>query len=99
MTVQAFAPGPTSSIAVSESSQSVLIGGDGAQVMVTNSGAAVVFIAFGQGSVTASVGDTPILPGSVQVFSRSPRMHTHAAALCAAGQSSHSIYFTSGGGI
>lgn len=67
------------------------------QVMVTSAaGNSIAFINFGTSTVEAAVTDTPILPGTVQVFTvPSGGLTTHVAAI---GTSSTTLYFTSGEG-
>jgi len=55
---------------------------------------AVAFLKFGTSAVTAAVTDTPILPGTVQVFTI-PIDVTHVAAI---GTTATTLYFTVGEG-
>ena len=65
------------------------------QVMVTSAAAnTIAFIKFGSVTVEAAVTDTPILPGTVQVFTI-PLDATNVAAIGTAGTT---LYFTSGEG-
>jgi len=91
-----FTPGATVSRAVTGSSASVALGaGGGLQVMVTSAaGNTIAFIKFGTSSVTAAVTDTPILPGTVQVFTIATTV-THVAAI---GTTATTLYFTTGDG-
>lgn len=90
-----FTPGATVSRTVSGASASVALGaGGGLQVMVTSDPAnSIAFIKFGESAVTAALTDTPILPGTVQVFTIAATT-THVAAIGTAG----TLYFTGGDG-
>jgi hypothetical protein len=83
-------------LAVTDATGSVALAKSGLnQVMVTSAAAnSIAFIAFGTSAVTAAVTDTPILPGTVQVFTI-PHSVTHVAAI---GTASTTLYFTSGEG-
>lgn len=86
-TVSRAVTGTTASVALSDAQSN--------QVMVTSaSGNSIAFIKFGASDVTAAVTDTPILPGTAQVFTKQPSM-THVAAIGTAGTT---LYFTSGDG-
>lgn len=63
------------------------------QIMVTG-GSAIAFIKFGSSTVEAAVTDIPILPSTKYVFSISPQISTHVAAIGTAG----TLYFTVGNG-
>ena len=93
-----FTPGPTVSRAVTGTTASVQItiaATHGYQVMVTSpAGNAIAFIKFGASTVEAAVTDTPILPGTVQVFPV-PASTLYVAAI---GTSGTTLYFTSGDG-
>lgn len=98
----AFTPGPTVNLAVTGTTGSVALGtGGGAsgtpQVMVTApAGGQIVFIKFGSSSVAAvAATDTPILPGTAQIFTP-PGGTTHVAAITAT--STQTLYFTTGHG-
>lgn len=92
-----FTPAGTVSVSVSAASSRTALTRASNSVMVTApAGGAVCFINFGSSSVTAAVTDTPILPGSVQVFSP-PASATHIAAICAS--STQTLYATCGEGV
>ncbi len=91
-----FTPGVTVSRTVTSSSANVAVTGTAQQVMVSSPLANnIAFINFGTSSaVTAAVTDTPILPGTVQVFTI-PSDATHVAAI---GSATTTLYFTRGDG-
>lgn len=91
-----FTPGGTVSRAVTGATANVALSdAQSNQVMVTSaSGNSIAFIKFGASDVTAAVTDTPILPGTVQVFTKQPSMTTVAAI----GTAGTTLYFTSGDG-
>lgn len=88
-TVSLAVTGSTGSVALSKAVLS--------QVMVTSAAAnSIAFIKFGTSAVTAAVTDTPILPGTVQVFTvPNDGTVTHVAAI---GTASTTLYFTVGEG-
>lgn len=89
-----FTPGSTVSRTVSGASANVALTGSGLQVMVSSLAAnAIAFITFGTSAVTAALTDTPVLPGTVQVFTIPPGT-THVAAIGTAG----TLYLTRGDG-
>lgn len=93
-----FTPGATVSLAVTGTTGNVAMSKPaGRQIMVTSLAAnAATFIAFGtSAAVEAAVTDTPILPGTVNVFTV-PSAWTHVAAITATGTAT--LYFTSGDG-
>lgn len=93
-----FTPGGTVSRTVTGTSANVALSKASAQqVMVTSAaGNSIAFIKFGDSSaVTAAVTDTPILPGTVQVFTISGTA-THVAAI---GTTGTTLYFTTGDGV
>ncbi|MEG3641098.1 hypothetical protein [Magnetococcus sp. PR-3] len=102
MNVHAYSiGGKTATLVVSDTTQSMSIPQTKQgfqQVLITNSGDAVVFMALGDATVTADSEDTPILPGSAQPFSRG-NGDTHLAAICASGQSSNALHVTPGKGV
>jgi hypothetical protein len=93
-----FTPGPTVSRTVTGTTARVQItiaATHGYQLMVTSpAGGAIAFIAFGSATVEAAVTDTPILPGTVQIFTV-PASTLYVAAI---GTSGTTLYFTSGDG-
>lgn len=94
--VNPISPAGTVSRTVTGSSANVALAKAANQVVVTSpSTNSIAFIAFGtSSSVTAAVTDTPILPGTVQVFSTGVNI-TYVAAIGTAGTT---LYFTSGEG-
>ncbi len=65
-------------------------------VRLYNAGSVVVFVAFGDSTVTASTtANMPIAPGSVEAFTVSPTQ-THVAGITASG--SATLYATPGAG-
>lgn len=91
-----FTPAGTVSLAVTGATARVALPRPGAnQIMVTSPAAnAIAFIKFDQATVTAAVTDTPILPGTSQVFTV-PLDASHVAAI---GTASTTLYFTVGEG-
>lgn len=88
-----LSPAGTVSRSVTGSSANVALAKAANHVMVSSPATnAIAFINFGTSSaVTAAVTDTPILPGSVQVFSTGVNI-TYVAAI---GTSGSTLYFTS----
>jgi hypothetical protein len=98
MSILPFTPGATVSRAVTSSSARVALPTTrGNQILVTSPGgeATTSFIKFGASDVVAVATDTPILAGTVQVFSVPPG-NTHVAAINASG--AQTLYFTGGDG-
>ncbi len=91
-----FTPAGTVSRTVTGTTARVALAKSGLnQVMVTSlAGNAIAFINFGSVTVEAAVTDTPILPGTVQMFTI-PQDTTNVAAIGTAGTT---LYFTSGEG-
>lgn len=92
-----FIPGPTVSIAGTTSTAAVALGvgpTSRKDVMIYNSGTTVAFFKFGVAGVTAAVTDTPIAPGSMNIFHANDM--THVAAIMGSGTAT--LYFTSGYG-
>ncbi len=91
-----FTPAGTVSRTVTSTTATVALAKTGLnQVMVTSPAAnAIAFINFGSSSVTAAVTDTPVLPGTVQMFTI-PQDVTNASAI---GTTGTTLYFTSGEG-
>ena len=91
---------PSASISATTSSSRVALPNSTAtQVMVTApaTNADVALIRFGSSDITALTTSTPILPGTVQVFTvPGDGIVTHVAAICAT--STASLIFTSGMG-
>lgn len=94
--VNPITPAGTVSRVVTGTSANVALAKAANQVVVTSpSTNSIAFIAFGtSSSVTAAVTDTPILPGTVQVFSTGVNI-TYVAAIGTVGTT---LYFTSGEG-
>lgn len=91
-----FTPGGTVSRAVTGTTANVALSSThGLQVMVTSAATnSLAFIKFGASTVEATTSDTPILPGTVQVFTI-PSGTLYVAAI---GTSGTTLYFTSGDG-
>ena len=90
-----FTPGTTVSLAVTGTTGRVAVTGNGDQVLVSSLAAnAIAFIKMGDSTVTAAVTDTPILPGTVQVFT----IPSGATNIAAIGTASTTLYFTRGDG-
>lgn len=93
--MQAFHPiGNTSNIAVTATSQALAItAGVSDAVSVTNSGTQVIFVAFGDASVTVTVATgIPLLSNNFRDFGR--RSETHMAVI--AGAVGSTAYLTKG---
>jgi hypothetical protein len=95
-----FTPGNTVAITITSSSAETAIQtGTGDQVMVSSlAGNAIAFVAFGISSTTVTIpttatNGTPILPGTVQVFTVPPGT-THIAVIGTSG----TLYVTRGDG-
>lgn len=81
------------------SSAAIYDGGGPVQVLVSNEGTATVFINFGDDTVTAATTNTPVLAGTVQVFTvENPGKSAIWAAVRAAGATGN-VYFTPGRGL
>jgi hypothetical protein len=97
-----FAPiaGSTVSINVSASSQSVKLNKHG-QTRIANQGSAWVWIAAGDSTITATTGNIPIAPGSVEVltFDRPGGTTGELYIAAIAAGTTGLISFTSGGGV
>lgn len=90
-----FTPAGTVSLAVTAATARVALAKTSNQVLVNSpSSNSIAFIKFDQVTVVAAVTDTPILPGTVQVFTV-PLDATHVAAI---GTPATTLYFTSGEG-
>lgn len=100
-TSQAFTPGATVTLAVVAASISGALGlpSGNRQVLITSPAGGTqvtVFIRFGNSAVVATAADTPILPGTAQIFSIGSSV-THIAAFgSAAGPTA--LYATTGHG-
>lgn len=90
-----FTPGATASISVTTSSARVALPAGGGQLAVLNNGGGVVFIKFGDSTVTAAVTDIPVEIGVARGFTP-PGTATHVAAIIASGTAT--VYFTAGEG-
>lgn len=64
-------------------------------VRVANTGTVPVFIRFGGSAVVATTGNMPVLPGTVEVFTKGA--YDRVAAITASGTAT--IYFTAGEGL
>lgn len=94
-----FTPGPTVTLAVTETSARVALpAGLSGQVMITSApNSALAFIQFGDSTVTADEAtSTPILPTASYIFTIGPDV-THVAGICATGDTA-TLYFTRGHG-
>jgi hypothetical protein len=95
--VQPFRPSGTTLIAATASTGFIPLVGGGDDVLVTNAGTALAFVAFGTDgtvTVTATAG-TPVLPGSRLLLSIGGLITT-AAVIMATGTAN--VYFTRGAG-
>lgn len=95
-----FTPAGTVSLAADNNSDRVALPNNDNQYTIvvtaeTSDTAEIVFIKFGNSSVTAAVTDMPILPGSIQSFRIGPTL-THVAGITASG--ANTLYFTAGDG-
>lgn len=94
-----FTPGATVLLDDVTTSESIALGKPtgGQQVLITSPAGgtqALAFIKFGDSTVVATASDTPILPGTSQIFTV-PSSATHVAAFSGAATD---IYVTSGYG-
>ncbi len=92
-----FTPGQTVLLATSTTTGRVALPTlRGNQVRISNpAGGSIVFVKFGDATVTAAVTDMPILPGDNVVLTIQPSM-THVAGITSTG--TPTIYFTAGDG-
>ncbi len=90
-----FTPGATVSRTVTSSTANVALGTGGDQVMISSAaGGNIAFVKFGDSTVTAATTDTPILPGTVQVYTIPPG----ATYIAAIGSATTTLYITRGDG-
>lgn len=91
-----FTPGSTVILVVTGTSARIALPTTrGAQVRIlSQSTNAILFVKFGDVTVTAAVTDMPIIPGEVETFTIPPDA-TYAAAI---GTTSTNVYFTCGDG-
>ena len=98
--VKAFAPSSNSTVGITAgtSNSTVFITEASVQqVVVTNAGSDIVFIAFGDENITTLTTDGyPILPGSKESLSKNSKDHYIAAISNSAAQQ---VYVTPGGGL
>ena len=99
MNIDNFSPiGATVNIAVTTSTGRVALTDNthlsGDDVRLYNSGSVVVFFAFGNSTIDATVTSTPLAPGASEVFDAG--RSTHVAAITASGTAT--LYATSGRG-
>ena len=91
-----FQPTATVTLASSATSATILLGGQGEIVLITNPTASLAYVRFGSDpTVQATVGDTPILPNS-KILLRCGLLISYCAAILSSG--SGSIMFTRGEG-
>jgi len=98
-----FTPGATATLSATTSSSNAALSNQAAAQNVGGqqcriaapAGGSIAFIKFGTSSVTAAVTDTPILPGSVEMFTI-PANATHVAVIT--GTSTQTLYVTTGYG-
>lgn len=94
--ISPFRPAGTVSLSASTASASILLAGGGDTVVVTNFTPAAAYVRFGgDGSVTASTSDMPVLPNS-RVILAVNSLITYAAAILVSGTGA--IAFTRGDG-
>ena len=81
----AFSPGRTVRLVVDvTAAHSIPLDSDMPQVMVTNIGPGLAFVAFGTGSVTATTDDFPILAGKAVLLGKG--VGANRASACCAGE-------------
>lgn len=95
MSLDAFSPAGTASLAVTTSTGTVAFAAGGHNKLIYNSGTVTAFIKVGSSTVTAAVTDTPVPPGVYAVFNFGDA--THVAAITASG--TPTLYFTTGDGL
>lgn len=90
-------PGATVTLSASGTTARVALPSKrGDQIRIANpAGGQIVFVKFGDATVTAAVTDTPVLVGSTDTFTVPPGM-TYVAGITSTGTAT--IYFTSGDG-
>ena len=87
----------TSSARVAKTALPTNSGGATHELRIVNTGTVVVFVAFGDGTVTADAATgMPILPNTVESFQLSASQ-THIAGICASGTAT--LYATTGLGV
>ncbi|WP_375453722.1 hypothetical protein [uncultured Methylobacterium sp.] len=92
---QPFTAGRTASLAVTAASASVaLASGTGISQRLYNAGTATAFVRFGDVTVTATTGDMPIPPGTIEIQTVPPG--SFMAAITATGTAT--VYATNGEG-
>lgn len=100
-TVQIYPPFQylqTKSVSATSTSSSSAFTGDAIsapQMLITNAGPNTAFFRCGVGAQTAVTTDTPLLSGTVQIFTKNG---ADTCAAITAGANTATIYFTAGGG-
>lgn len=93
-----FTPAGTVTVAATAASASAALPNADTQHtvrIVSDAGGSLAFIKFGDASVVATVNDTPVMPGAIELFRKSAAQ-THIAAITASGTAT--IYATTGDG-
>lgn len=92
-----FTPGSTVSVsATGTTSRVALPATRGNQIRVAvAAGGSIAFVRFGTTAVNALVTDTPVLPGTIEIFTV-PTGMTHVAGITSTGTAT--VYFTAGDG-
>lgn len=92
-----FTPGSTVTLSASGTTGRVALPATrGNQIRIANpAGGQIVFVKFGDSTVTAAVTDTPVLVGATDIFTV-PTGMTHVAGITST--STATVYFTAGDG-
>lgn len=105
--IKSFNPtaGATVSLAVTDTTGSVLLGGQASaetqiQCRIVNAGTAVAFFRQGDADVEATTDDTPLMPGEIEVFTFNLPFGTDGLYIAAVtGADTTTLYFTTGAGV
>ncbi len=99
MNINLFTPiqGATVSISATSVNAQGTLTFNSAQARIANTGTNVAFVRWGATAQTATTADMPILPGTVEVFSKDPS-HLNFAAICASGETA-TVRVTPGEGV
>lgn len=99
----AFTPLGGATLAVTSTTGSVALAGDGNQALVTNHGTKVAFVEFGATGVTATTASMAVLPGTQVLvtipYSSGQTKSTHMAALTASSSETTTLQVSTGNGI
>ena len=95
-----FGPGVTQTLACTQTTGNVAVGGTGSQLLVQNAGTEYAFVNVGASDVTASVtfpsASFPVRPAS-SILVTVPDTFTYVAGICLSGKTT-TIFITRGNG-